>query len=80
MPDCLAIGKRTPLLDSQTQRKNLAGNERQVCILNIAEQKLGASIDESSTHDRKVKALKRKCVDSLNRFNASTIQSPAGGR
>ena len=53
MPDCLAIGNRALLVDSQTQPKNLARNERKMGVLNIAEQKLGPGVDENCSHEQK---------------------------
>src|SRR6266508_3844014 len=65
MSDCLTIGDRAPFLDSQTQRKNLARNEREVRVLNIAEQKLGAGVKKGCAHDRK---------GVLQRYNVTMLQ------
>src|SRR2546426_7940815 len=50
MLDRLAIGNRAPLLDAQTQRKNLARNERKMSVLNVAKQKLGAGVHQGDAH------------------------------
>src|SRR5205807_5799711 len=70
MPDCLAIGNRAPFLDSQTQRKNLARNEREVRVLNIAKQKLGAGVDEHRPHAAFDNRTSGMCFQRMN-FNGS---------
>jgi len=46
------IGNSAPLLDPQTQRKNLARDEWKVCVLNIAKQKLRAGVEKDDAHSR----------------------------
>src|SRR5438093_9187790 len=50
MPDCLRIGNCAPLLDAQTQRENLARNERKVRVVNVSEQKLSAGVEKGCAH------------------------------
>src|SRR5262249_22958526 len=52
-PDRISVGHRTSFLDSQTQRKNLTRDKRQMRVLNVTQQKLGARIDESGAHVEK---------------------------
>src|SRR5439155_9024637 len=51
-PDDLGVWNRAPLLDAQTQRKNLACDECQMRVLNIAKQKLGPGVDNGCAHGR----------------------------
>jgi len=50
MADDLAIRNSALFLDPQTERKNLTGDEIEMRIDNIAEQKLGAGVEDDAAH------------------------------
>jgi len=52
MADGLAIGNGALFLYPQTERKNLASDEVEMRIDNIAEQKLGASVEHGGSHEQ----------------------------
>src|SRR6266545_4500699 len=46
-----AVADCSPLVNSQTDRKDLARDEREVGVVNVTREKLGAGIEKDGAHD-----------------------------
>ena len=49
-PDCVPIRHRQLASDAQPEGKNFPGEKREMRILDVAEEKLGASVEDNHSH------------------------------
>src|SRR5581483_2620718 len=68
LPNCVGIGNRAALFDAQTEREDLARDEWEMRVLNVAEQKFRAGVEKNDAHVEKVEALRRLIVEPVQLF------------